>query len=47
LREVLRGQLTDKFGEVPCEIVHRIEAAGEAEVRVWLGRILEAKTLEN
>lgn len=45
-RLVLTRQLAQRFGELPQWVSSRLEQASLTEVETWLGRILEAKTLE-
>jgi len=44
-RNVLRKQLVLKFGELPAEVIVRIDNAAEAELTRWTERILTANTL--
>ena len=44
---VLRRQLTRRFGALPSWAEQRLGQAGEAELESWADRILEAQTLED
>jgi hypothetical protein len=44
-RELLLGQLSARFGDLPGAAVARVHAADAAELDVWAKRVLSAATL--
>jgi hypothetical protein len=42
----LKRQLARKFGTLPAEIESRIDGANEAQLDMWLDRVLDETTLE-
>ncbi|KAA6181766.1 DUF4351 domain-containing protein, partial [Thiohalocapsa marina] len=45
-RLALQRLLTKRFGAIPAAYTDRISTASEAEVEVWLERVLDAPSLE-
>jgi flagellar biosynthesis/type III secretory pathway protein FliH len=47
LREVLVGQLTQRFGSLPRAASERIQQADAATLERWVGRVLPAASLDD
>jgi hypothetical protein len=46
-REVLLRLLTERFGSLPAGITQRVGRASRSELERWVGRILEAASLDD
>ncbi|MFI5720977.1 hypothetical protein [Nocardia sp. NPDC051750] len=45
--EDLLELMTERFGDLPADAVHRIESASSDQLRAWIKRVLHANTVDD